>query len=200
MHSYNTSDNIINNTGMPLLSDGGPVIELKTIDIYDRGRHSLAAFSDASQFCRLAWANGSNVLIYCLTGIDASPVIAVAIIMEMTGMACVDAMHWVQMRRRCTNIRGVYLRLLEEYEPVLYAQQTTMNETALAIDPSLHGSLQQQSSKRLRDHNNDHEDDETMGHSHRKNLLLDSTATDSNANSASPITICTLPINWSGPN
>ncbi|KAI9597694.1 protein-tyrosine phosphatase-like protein, partial [Syncephalis fuscata] len=85
-------------------SDGRPLpSSLTTMHSYNTSRHSLAAFSDASQFCRLAWANGSNVLIYCLTGIDASPVIAVAIIMEMTGMACVDAMHWVQMRRRCTN-------------------------------------------------------------------------------------------------
>ncbi|RKP25649.1 protein-tyrosine phosphatase-like protein, partial [Syncephalis pseudoplumigaleata] len=88
-------------------------IELKILDIYDRGRHSFAAFVEAVQFCRDAWAQHGTVLVYCLTGIDASAVIATAIVMNMTGMSHTDAMHWVKMRRRCADIRGAYLRLLQ---------------------------------------------------------------------------------------
>jgi protein-tyrosine phosphatase len=88
-------------------------IQLKVLDIYHQNNHSFAVFNEAIQFCRMAWVQHGNVLIYCLTGIDASAVIATSIVMNMTGMSHMDAMYWVKMRRRCTDIRGIYLRLLQ---------------------------------------------------------------------------------------
>ncbi|KAI8058447.1 protein-tyrosine phosphatase-like protein [Syncephalis plumigaleata] len=88
-------------------------IQLKVLDIYHQDNHTFAVFNEAVQFCRMAWAQHGNVLIYCLTGIDASAVIATAIVMNMTGMSHTDAMYWVKMRRRCADIRGTYLRLLQ---------------------------------------------------------------------------------------
>jgi serine/threonine/tyrosine-interacting protein len=119
------------------ITDGGPSFQYLILEFDEKHTmRILDAFLAATKFCQNAWSTSSagqphKVLVYCLTGIEMGAAIAISVVMGATDMQCNDAIQWVKIRRRCISARNTYIRLLQEYEPFLRAQQVASLDSGM---------------------------------------------------------------------
>ncbi|KAI9227513.1 MAG: protein-tyrosine phosphatase-like protein [Piptocephalis tieghemiana] len=98
----------------------------------------LPILIQAIEFARQVRLQGGTLLIHCTTGMDQSPLVTAAILIDSSQgqMDWLDAVEHVRIQRRCCTFPPFHQSVLKELEPFIHPSTTTSTTPSTVNSPT----------------------------------------------------------------